>query len=87
MGIKANQGWSNGSTRTDNTRYHFQVHAEALAGGIERLSDFVFNPLLSDEAIAVAIAAVDEEFESKKNNDWRNVLSVIRDNTNPQHSS
>lgn len=83
--IKSNQGWMNGSTRTDNTRYHFQVRADALESGMNRLSDLLFNPTLSDEAITIAIAEVDEEFEGNKNKDWQKVLSVIRANYNPAH--
>ena len=85
--VKSNQGWMNGSTRTDNTRYHFQVRADALESGMERLSDLLFHPLLSKEIIASAIAAVDEEFEGNKKRNWLKVLSVIRATTNPAHPS
>ena len=83
--VKDHQGWMNASTRSDNTRYHFQVRADALKEGVTRLSDLVFNPILSESSIKTAISGVDEEFSSGKNRDWLKVLSVIQENSNPKH--
>jgi secreted Zn-dependent insulinase-like peptidase len=83
--VKSHQGWMNASTRTDNTRYHFQVKAEALKEGASRLSDLIFNPILSNASIKAAVVEVDEEFKASKDRDWLKVLSVIQENINPQH--
>jgi secreted Zn-dependent insulinase-like peptidase len=78
------KGWSNGSTRTDISRYHFQVGSNYFGEGLIRLHDLLFNPLLTESAVIKALKDVESEYHSK-NNDWRKLLSVMRESINPRH--
>nr|PMH98207.1 hypothetical protein BCU55_16570 [Shewanella sp. 10N.286.48.A6] len=85
--IKGNGGWSNGSTRSSNTRYHFQIDNEYFEQGLTRFYDMVFHPTLSNNAIEISLSEVNEEFESSKKSDWQGILSVIRQNTSETNSA
>jgi secreted Zn-dependent insulinase-like peptidase len=82
--IKGHHGWSNGSTRTDNTRYHFQLDHQALDEGLKRLADFLSFPLLDQKSIEKARIAVDNEFQGRTS-DWRKTLAILRQESNPAH--
>jgi insulysin len=85
--INSSSGWSNGSTRSTNTRYHFQVKHDGLKEGLERFTTMLFNNNFSPEAIEVSLSEVDNEFQSGLGNDWNSILSVIRENTAPNSSA
>jgi secreted Zn-dependent insulinase-like peptidase len=85
--IKKSSGWSNGSTRSDNTRYHLQVNFQQLEEASTRLQDLIYNPILDIDSIKASVSEVDEEFKSTRNKAWINLLSVIRENVNPEHPS
>ena len=84
--VKSHRGWSNGSTRTDNTRYHFQVTNQALDEGLARLADFIAFPLLTEQGIETARIAVDNEFQGRTSN-WRRTLAILQQESNPKHPS
>jgi secreted Zn-dependent insulinase-like peptidase len=83
--IKKSSGWSNASTRSDNTRYHLQVNYQQLEEASMRLQDLIYNPVLDIDSIKASVSEVDEEFNSSKNKTWIKLLSVIRKNLNPEH--
>jgi len=83
--FKQQNGWSNGSTRTDNTRYHFQLNESALDEGLNRLADAIHAPLFNKKIIQTAMTAVQSEYQGKISNDWRGTLEVIRLQLNPEH--
>ncbi len=83
--IKKSSGWSNASTRSDNTRYHFQVIDQQLEEASTRLQDLIYNPIIDIDSIKASVSEVDEEFNSSKNKSWIKLLSVIRKNINPEH--
>lgn len=85
--IRSNGGWSNGSTRSDNTRYHFQISNNLFEEGLIRFKDKIFHPKLSKSALDISLSEVNEEFLSKKNDDWQGILSVIRANTSARNSA
>lgn len=64
--FKKQNGWSNGSTRSDNTRYHFQLNETAFDDGLARLADTVYAPLFTDKIIQTATTAVNSEYLGKK---------------------
>ena len=78
------KGWSNGSTRSDVSRYHFQIGSSHFQEGLKRLHDLLFNPLLREKGIRQALEEVENEYQNK-NNEWRKLLSVMRGNVNPEH--
>lgn len=78
------KGWSNGSTRSDVSRYHFQIDSEYFQEGVKRLYSLLFNPLLTDNGFKKALQEVEKEYH-EKNNSWRKLLSVMRENINPKH--
>jgi len=78
------KGWSNGSTRPDISRYHFQVGSKSFQGGLVRLHDLLFNPSLTENAFKKALQDVEDEYHTK-NTPWRKLLSVMRANINPKH--
>lgn len=84
--IKSQRGWSNGSTRSDNTRYHFQLTEQALDEGLARLADFIAFPLLTQQSIEKARVAVDNEFHGRTD-DWRRTLTILQQESNPNHPS
>lgn len=83
--FKKHNGWSNGSTRPDNTRYHFQLNDSDFDEGLNRLADALHAPLLTDKIIKTATTAVDSEYQGKISNDWRGTLQVIKTQLNPEH--
>ena len=82
--FRQGKNWSNGSTRPDITRYHFQVESPQIKEGLIRLSDMLFRPLLTDQALATSLKEVEAEFH-QKNGTWRKILSVMRATRNQQH--
>ena len=84
---KSNHGWSNGSTRGDNTRYHFQMLSSSFGEGVSRLADAISNPLLTREIISKAVLEVDSEFQGKINDEWRGTLEIVREQMNSGHPS
>ncbi|ATD10240.1 insulinase family protein [Pseudoalteromonas piscicida] len=84
---KSKQGWSNGSTRGDNTRYHFQMLSSSFSEGVNRLADAISNPLLNSEIISKAVLEVDSEFQGKINDEWRGTLEIVREQMHPRHPS
>ncbi|REL29667.1 insulinase family protein [Thalassotalea euphylliae] len=89
--VKKQNGWSNGTTRPLTTRYHFQLNnspsADALVEGLIRLHDMLINPLMQEGGIKLAIEEVDEEFQSRKSNDFAGVVSVFKANMSPNNSA
>ena len=85
--IKLAGGWSNASTRSDNTRYHLQIGHSYLPESLSRLSDMIFNPLLIPTSIVIAISEVNEEFLSGKSSGWQRILSVIREGTSSANTA
>lgn len=85
--IKLAGGWSNASTRSDNTRYHLQIGHSHLPESLTRLSDMIFNPLLIPTSINIAISEVNEEFLSGKPSGWQRILSVIREGTSSANTA
>ncbi|MFV7771633.1 insulinase family protein [Shewanella marisflavi] len=83
--VSKHSGWSNGSTQSDLTRFHFQVESKGLKEGLARLSTMLFTPNINEETLKIGLSEVDKEFASKKNNEWQGILSVIRANVNPEH--
>ncbi|MCJ8318788.1 MAG: insulinase family protein [Colwellia sp.] len=83
--IKENNGWSNGSTFSDVTRYHFQINTNALDEGLSRLTDLIVNPSMEKQSIESALIAVDNEFHGRKS-DWRGILSVMKQVSHQQHT-
>jgi secreted Zn-dependent insulinase-like peptidase len=83
--FKQQNGWSNGSTRPDNTRYHFQLNDSAFDEGLSRLADTLHAPLFTDKIIETATTAVESEYQGKIKNEWRGTLQVIRTQLNPEH--
>jgi len=79
------RGWSNGSTRSDVSRYHFQVDSKSFQNGLARLHDLMFNPSLTESGFKKALQDVEDEYHAK-NNSWRKLLSVMRSSINPKHS-
>ena len=84
--VKSNQGWSNGSTRTSNTRYHFQVTPQAFDEALHRMADFINSPLLTEASIKKSLIAVDNEFNGRIS-DWRKTALILQNETNPKHPS
>ncbi|TPH18022.1 insulinase family protein [Litorilituus lipolyticus] len=84
--VKSNQGWSNASTRTSNTRYHFQVTQPAFDETLHRMADFLAYPLLTESSIRKSLIAVDNEFNGRIN-DWRKTALILQNETNPKHPS
>jgi secreted Zn-dependent insulinase-like peptidase len=78
------RGWSNGSTRPDISRYHFQIDSASFPDGLKRLHDLLLNPLLTDKGFKKALQDVENEYHDK-NGSWRKLLSVMRENINPTH--
>lgn len=85
--IEASKGWSNGSTRSDNTRYHFNIDSSHLDEALVRFHDMLFQPVVSESSINIALSEVNEEFESSRNDDWQGILSVIKANTHSSNSA
>ncbi|REL35725.1 insulinase family protein [Thalassotalea euphylliae] len=89
--VKKHNGWSNGTTRPLTTRYHFQLNnspsADALIEGLARLHDMLINPLMREGDIKLAIEEVDEEFQSRKSNDFAGIVSVFKANMSPNNSA
>ena len=79
--IKKHNGWSNGSTRSTNTRYHFQLNHDGFNGALYRLKSMVTTPLITAEAVNISLSEVDEEFSTGITNEWLGILSVIRETT------
>ncbi|WP_448556857.1 insulinase family protein [Thalassotalea montiporae] len=89
--VKKHNGWSNGTTRPLTTRYHFQLNnspsSDALIEGLTRLHDMLINPLMREDDIKLAIEEVDEEFQSRKSNDFAGIVSVFKANMSPNNSA
>ncbi|PMG39634.1 insulinase family protein [Shewanella sp. 10N.286.52.B9] len=79
--FKSAGGWSNGSTRSGNTRYHFQIQNSLFRDGLGRLVDIIESPMILTNAVDIGLSEVNEEFESGRNNDWQGILSVMKDMT------
>ncbi len=85
--VKSAGGWSNASTRPDNTRYHLQIEHEYLDQSLVRLSDLLFKPLLTVDVVDIGVAEVNEEFLTGKTSEWQRILSVIRATTSTANSA
>ncbi|WP_105213581.1 insulinase family protein [Pseudoalteromonas sp. T1lg22] len=85
--FKKHNGWSNGSTRTDHTRYHFQVNNSEFESAVNRLADAIENPIINDSIMTTVIKAVDDEFSGKSMDEWRGTLEVIKGRMKEGHTA
>jgi len=61
--VQQQGGQVNATTQLSSSAFFFQLPARALAQGVQRLSDMVTAPLLSQQAIIQEVAVIDAEFQ------------------------
>lgn len=83
-----NGGKSNGCTNFENTVINFEMYtstSDRFVEGLERFSNLLRSPLLTECAVERQIMSVDEEYRIHRDDDeWRR-KQVFRANANPQH--
>jgi insulysin len=81
--IRANGGYNNAYTASDHTNYQFQVRHEALAGALDRFSQFFIAPQFNPEFVGREVNAVHNEAMRHVQNDFRRQLGVARELYDP----
>lgn len=83
--ISENAGSHNAFTSFDHTNYFFSIHPSRLDPALDRFSQFFIAPLLSDAYVEREKNAVDSEYRSRKEDEFRRSLDVLREVVNPRH--
>ncbi|PIA15407.1 LuxS/MPP-like metallohydrolase [Coemansia reversa NRRL 1564] len=83
--IKNNSGSSNAYTDCTETCFYFDIGNEALDGALDRMSDFLINPLLSADAIGREVNVIDSEFQLYLTSDMRRLDRLKSHLSNPNH--
>jgi len=83
--ISQSGGSHNAYTSNDHTNYFFDVEASNLEPALDRFAQFFLAPLFSAEYVSRERHAVDSEYKSKIQNDYRRQLDVLRQLMNKKH--
>lgn len=83
--LSKNGGRNNAYTAPDSTIYYLQVNHNAFDEAVERLSDAIAQPLLSENNAKKEINAVNAEMVRAKYNDGYRIRSVNLATANPAH--
>jgi insulysin len=77
--IRQNGGTQNAYTSSDHTNYHFDIRHEALAGALDRFSQFFIAPTFARQFVLREVGAVHNEAMRHVQNDQRRIISVMRE--------
>ncbi|KAL4558067.1 hypothetical protein LXL04_036263 [Taraxacum kok-saghyz] len=76
--ISAHGGRTNAYTSTQNTNYYFDVNADCFEEALDRFAQFFIKPLMSSNATAREIKAVDSEYQKNLLSDTRRINQLKR---------
>jgi insulysin len=77
--IRSNGGYNNAYTATDHTNYQFEIRHAALAGALDRFSQFFIAPRFNPEFVGREVNAVHNEAMRHVQNDLRRRIGVARE--------
>lgn len=79
-------GAHNAFTSAEHTNYFFDINDEDFEEALDRFSQFFIAPTLDERYIERERHAVDSEFSSKINSDYRRAADVLRELVVPGHA-
>jgi insulysin len=83
--INANGGSRNAYTAYENTNYHFELEASALAGALDRFAAFFIAPLMDAAYVERERKAVHAEYTGRLSNDGPRTHAAFKQALNPEH--
>ena len=83
--INNHGGSHNATTGPQETNYFFDVQTDQLGFALDRFSQFFIAPLFDDYYVSRERLAVDSEFQSGLNDEFRRSADVFREVINPLH--
>lgn len=83
--ISQHGGSHNAFTAAEHTNYFFQVNSDKLKGALDQFSRFFYEPLFTEEYVQREKNAVNSEYQSKYQDDYRRIQYVNKALMNPQH--
>lgn len=83
--LNANGGTFNAFTSAEQTNYFFSVNSNAIAGALDRFSQFFISPLFDETFVNREMHAVDSEHSKNMTSDLRRIIQVTKATVNPAH--
>ena len=83
--VATNGGTNNAYTDAEETTFFFDIGSPALAGGLDRFSDFFVAPLFSESATAREVAAIESEHQKNLQSDARRLEFLLKTQARPEH--
>jgi len=83
--ISQHGGSHNAFTAAEHTNYFFEVDHEQLQGALDRFSRFFYEPLFTEDYVQREKEAVNGEYKSKYQDDYRRIQYVLKSLMNTEH--
>jgi len=83
--ISQHGGSHNAFTASEHTNYFFEIEHQQLQGALDRFSRFFHEPLFTEDYVQREKEAVNGEYKSKYQDDYRRIQYVLKSIMNPQH--
>ncbi|MEY8264163.1 MAG: insulinase family protein, partial [Bermanella sp.] len=83
--ISQHGGRHNAFTAAEHTNYFFEIEHQQLQGALDRFSRFFYQPLFGEDYVQREKEAVNGEYKSKYQDDYRRIQYVLKSLMNPEH--